>query len=116
MTCKGTKLPVQVSIFIHVSNSICKMVLSSKKEIVTTGTKHKRKAAAEKYSEKEPASSKKKSTIRSAAKLPVLRIYQSVELFRTYCFSKRVMWHSSIHQPCLETISRLSGSTASSHY
>ena len=41
------------------SNGICKMVLLSKKEIITVGTKHKRKAAAEKNSEKEPASSKK---------------------------------------------------------
>ena len=45
------------------SNSICKIALSSKKEIVTASMKHKRKAAAEKNSEKEPASSKKKSKL-----------------------------------------------------
>ena len=65
MTCKTLSFPrvlnlkIQVSIFVHISNSICKMALSSKKEIVTAATKHKKKAAIEKNLEKEPASGKK---------------------------------------------------------
>ena len=106
-------LRIQALIFVHMSNSICKMALSSKKEVVTAGTKHKRKAAAEKNLEKESASSKKKSVLFTPQLINnyISTMYIST---RSHCFSERVMWHSSIHQLSLETIRRFSDCMASS--